>query len=137
MQTIKQIADALGISKTAIRKRMTDEFKREHTKTTPAGVILVTPAGASLLSSWFAETVKARSPKFTEDTDNNSGGSREVFPEVSTLLSVIESQKITISGLITALHDAQALHASAVKLLEAPKKHRGPFAWFRRSSTED
>lgn len=54
MQTIKELADALGVSKTAVRKYMTPEFRAEYTETRDGNIILIDDAGCKLIT----ETVK-------------------------------------------------------------------------------
>lgn len=49
--TIKQLADNLGVSKTAIRKKMTDEFREKYVRTDENGTLLVSDEGQKLLES--------------------------------------------------------------------------------------
>jgi len=56
MKTIKQVADELGTSKTAIRRRLTDDFKKKHTEIIN-GVIFIKPEGEKMI----VETVPERS----------------------------------------------------------------------------
>lgn len=49
-KTIKQLADALGVSKTAIRNYMDDDFRAKYTAKDDKGVITITPDGCKLLS---------------------------------------------------------------------------------------
>ena len=48
--TIKALADALGVSKTAIRNYMNDEFRAKHTAKDDKGVITIDPEGCKLIS---------------------------------------------------------------------------------------
>ena len=50
MKTIKQIADEIGVSKTAIRNYMDDDFRAKYTAKDDKGVITITPDGCKLLS---------------------------------------------------------------------------------------
>lgn len=52
--TIKALADTLGVSKTAIRKYMTPEFREAHTQTTTGNIIEIDEDGCKLI----AETIK-------------------------------------------------------------------------------
>ena len=54
MKTIKELADELGVSKTAIRKYMTPEFREAHTQTRDGNTIVIDDEGCKLL----AETIK-------------------------------------------------------------------------------
>lgn len=65
MNTIKELADKLGVSKTAVRKHMTPEFRCKHTETDRNGVITIDPAGCKLI----AETM-GRNEKLSESTEN-------------------------------------------------------------------
>lgn len=47
MKTIKQIADEIGVSKTAIRNYMDDDFRAKYTAKDDKGVITITPMGAN------------------------------------------------------------------------------------------
>jgi hypothetical protein len=49
-KTIKQLADALGVSKTAIRNYMDDDFRVKFTAKDDKGVITITPDGCKLIS---------------------------------------------------------------------------------------
>lgn len=53
-KTIKQLADELGVSKTAVRKYMTPEFREAHTATTDGNIIAIDEEGCKLI----AETIK-------------------------------------------------------------------------------
>ena len=68
-RTIKELADALGVSKTAVRKYMTPEFRSEHVKTTENGVITIDSDGCKLVAMHLQRT-----EKLTEITANQ-------FPE--------------------------------------------------------
>ena len=49
-KTIKQLADALGVCKTAIRNYMDDDFRVKFTAKDDKGVITITPDGCKLIS---------------------------------------------------------------------------------------
>ena len=49
-RTIKELADALGVSKTAIRNYMDADFRAKYTAKDDKGVITITPDGCKLLS---------------------------------------------------------------------------------------
>ena len=52
-KTIKQLADEFGVSKTAIRKRFTDEFKEKYVQTTSEGSLQVSDDGCKLIAESF------------------------------------------------------------------------------------
>ena len=49
-KTIKQLAEELGVSKTAIRKRFTDDFKAKYVETNHDGSLLVNDEGCKLIA---------------------------------------------------------------------------------------
>lgn len=49
-KTIKQVADEFGVSKTAIRNYMDDDFRAKYTAKDDKGVITITPDGCKVLS---------------------------------------------------------------------------------------
>lgn len=58
--TIKQIADELGVSKTAVRNYMTEEFRAKYTEKDCKGVILVSPDGCKLIAESLGKTENER-----------------------------------------------------------------------------
>lgn len=64
-KTIKELADALGVSKTAVRKYMTEEFRCEHTETNRNGVITIDSDGCKLIAMHLGRT-----EKLAESTEN-------------------------------------------------------------------
>ena len=54
-KTIKQIADELGVSKTAVRKKMTDEVKTKFAETV-SGVIYISVCGENLIKQAFSHS---------------------------------------------------------------------------------
>ena len=53
--TIKALADALGVSKTAIRNYMDEDFREKHTAKDDKGVITIDSDGCKLLSENFGK----------------------------------------------------------------------------------
>ncbi len=70
--TIKQLADALGVSKTFVRKHMDDDFRLQHTETTANGVITIDPEGCKLLSETIGNRTETTENKVAE-TPANTG----------------------------------------------------------------
>lgn len=66
MQTIKEVADALGVSKTAIRNYMDAEFRAKHTEKNDKGVITITPEGCKLLSENIGKQPENTGKQFSE-----------------------------------------------------------------------
>ena len=82
MKTIKQIADEIGVSKTAVRKHLTDEVKTKFAETI-SGTIYINDTGENLIKSAFEK--KEPQTKF-------AGVSANQFAEVSTLVSMLQGE---------------------------------------------
>lgn len=141
LKTIKQLADELHVSKTAVRKYMTEEFRENHTQTDRNGVIVITEEGCKLI----AEIIENNRKPLAETTASEASDVLTIPREVwNTLQSQIESQKQQIETLTDALRKAQQiadqsqhLQASSEKrlsALEAPK--RSLFGWLRKKDGE-
>ena len=147
MKTIKQIADEIGVSKTAVRKYLTDEVKNKFAKTV-SGTIYIDDTGENLIKSAFEQ--KVSQTKF-------AGVSANQFAEVSTLVSMlqgeleIKNEQIrelnnrlaeSNAALVAAQQTAQAaqmLHAGTIQKQltggESPdgeEKKKGFFGLFRK-----
>ena len=114
MKTIKQIAEEVGVSKTAIRKRLTDEVKTKFAETV-CGVIYISKEGESFIKQSFERT----SPQ-TEFADDSANRFAEVSDEVSTLLSILqrelEAKELEIERLHKIIDQEQQL-----RMIEAQK----------------
>lgn len=126
-KTIKEIAEELGVSKTAVRKKMTDEVKTKFAETV-SGTIYIAPEGINIIKSLFKKNESQT--KFAEVSENQF---TEVSSEVSTVIellkeelksknSLIEEQQKSIHELTMALENttsslqaAQALHAGTMQ----------------------
>jgi len=86
MKTIKQIADEIGVSKTAVRKHLTDEVKTKFAETV-SGTIYISDAGEMLIKSAFER--KLPQTKFAADSANLFA---VVSPEVSALVSMLQGE---------------------------------------------
>lgn len=64
--TIKQLADALGVSKTAIRNYMDNEFRAKYTAKDDKGVITITPDGCKVLSENIGKQTENTAKQFSE-----------------------------------------------------------------------
>ena len=83
MKTIKQIADELGVSKTAVRNYMDDDFREKYTTKDDKGVIAITPDGCKVLSENIG--------KQPENTANNNPESQFVTIPLS-VWELLEAQ---------------------------------------------
>jgi len=141
-KTIKQLADELGVSKTAIRKYMSEEFRQEHTETDRNGVITIMQSGCKLI----AEIIGNNRKPIAEANENTVSDVLTIPREVwEALQGQLESQKTQIENLTEALNKAhqiadqsQHLQASSenrLLALEAPKKSR--FGWFGKARSKN
>lgn len=75
-QTIKQLADRLGVSKTAIRRYMDEDFRCKHTETNRNGVITIDADGCNLIAESLGkvpeqpETADNKMPETAENGEN-------------------------------------------------------------------
>lgn len=119
MKTIKQLADSLGVSKTAVRNYMDDDFRAKHTAKDGKGVITITPEGCKLLSEIIG--------KQTENTATTSPETEMCTIPVSvlkTLQDQLDAKDAQIAELTRLLDQEQQLHAGTIKqsLPEGKKK---------------
>jgi len=140
MMTIKELADSLKISKTAVRKIMTATFRAAYTSVDAAGVILISDEGC--------EQVRTRYHKHVETHQKLGENNNKLIPETPETVSAelvkmlraqldmkdkqIEDLSARLSETTAALTEttrslqaAQALHAGTMKQL--PDKKPGFF----------
>lgn len=132
-KTIKQIADELGVSKTAVRNKMTDEVKTKFAETV-SGVIYISVSGENLIKQAFSrdepqtEVSGVCGNQFPPVSGQVSGEFAVVIEVLKQQLEVkdrqIEQQQQNIKELTAALENttssllaAQALHAGTMKSL--------------------
>ena len=106
MKTIKQIADEIGVSKTAVRKRLTPDIQSRFTETI-SGTIHISPDGERLIKQAFKNTPQnipqTTHPEFTVE-------------HVPALISLLQAQQQTITSLTTTNRElAAALHAETMR----------------------
>lgn len=132
--TVKQLADSLGVTKTAIRKRFTEDFRANHVQTTANGVIIISDEGCKLIAETL-QTTANQIPQTAETVTANPENSllettiavlREQLSEkdkqITALTSALTTSQDQIKQLTESLHDttaaltaAQALHAGTIK----------------------
>lgn len=153
MKTIKQLADELEVSKTAVRKYMTDEFRAAHTAITAGGIITIDDAGCK----WIAERLQKPS-KSTANHEPETTENQVSVDMVKLLQSTIEAlqQQLevkdrqiaelteTVKAQAQSISSAQALHAGTMQQVlsepyaEAPSaddqepKRAGLLGWLKR-----
>ena len=69
-KTIKQIADELGVSKTAIRNYMTADFRSKYVEISANGLLLISDEGAIQLQTKCKPTANQPQTKFAQTTAN-------------------------------------------------------------------
>lgn len=120
--TIKQLANSLGVSKTAIRKRFTAEFRNNYLKTTENGVIIISENGCKLIAETI-QTTTNQLPQTEETTiDVLIKQISEKDKQIEALTSALTTSQEQIKQLTESLHDtttalaaAQSLHAGTIK----------------------
>lgn len=130
-KTIKQIADELGISKTALRKYMTPAFRNDYV-TERNGVLYISENGENKLKS-YRKPLQTATNQFAEITANQA----ETFckppqtaanlieqltvkdKQIEQLMQQIESQQKTIDSLTNALASAQEAQTRLTESLAA------------------
>lgn len=86
-KTIKELADELGVSKTAIRKYMTPEFREVYVQTVAGNHLLINEEGCKLLVESFRKPPQTAANQLPETTENP--GLRE---EVAFLRAQLEAK---------------------------------------------
>ena len=71
-KSIKQIADELGVSKTAIRKRFSDDFKSRYVETSAGGSLQVSDEGCKLIAESLRKPPQTVQTPRAETTANQS-----------------------------------------------------------------
>ena len=96
MKTIKELADELGVSKTAIFKKLTPELRAEYTETV-SGVIQVSPEGEALIRQGFKRKNAPQSKQdlLTEGDEDPFGRhtcSKETYDIFNSVLETLKKQ---------------------------------------------
>lgn len=128
MKTIKQIADEIGVSKTAVRKHMDDDFRLQHTETTENGVITIDPEGCKLLSETIGnrtETTKNQIAETPANTENHrlyemlqgelDAKNRQIEQLQAELAKEREHSREQADKLAQLADQAQQLHAGDIR----------------------
>lgn len=124
MRTIKELADELGVSKTAVRKYMDSEFRAAHTENLPGNVIGIDDEGCKLIAERLRKPQETTENQFAETTGNQGLQEEVAFlrEQLKAKDRQIEAQQTQISQLTSALESvtsslqaAQALHAGTMK----------------------
>lgn len=123
-KTIKALADELGVSKTAVRKHMTEEFRAKYTAIRTGNLIEINDEGCKLIAETLRKPPETTANKFAETTGNQGLQSEVEFLREQIRLKdeQIKQQAQSIADLTAALtkttdslQAAQALHAGTIK----------------------
>ena len=127
LKTIKELADEFNVSKQAVRKRLTEEFRANHVETvTSNGVktLVVTYTGYMLLKQHFTTSNTTGNDKVT-DTSNPTNADLSVVKILEQQLFVkdkqLENKDSQISQMQNLLDQQQRLALQDKKLLEEYK----------------
>lgn len=147
-KTIREIADEFGVSKTAIRNHMNEEFRAKYTEKDCKGVLLVSEEGCKLLANLCGKTAN-----YCKDSANQFAQTpqTEVCTIPRSVLTMLEgqlaekdrqiaAQQEQIAQLTSALENttaslqaAQALHAGTMqKQLSDGSEKKTFFSLFRK-----
>ncbi|MBQ2106835.1 MAG: hypothetical protein II253_07965 [Lachnospiraceae bacterium] len=116
-RTIKELADALGVSKTAVRKYMTPEFRCEHVETTENGVITIDSDGCKLIAMHLQRTEKLSETSENQIPETAKTTENMVIPRVvwESLQEQLKSKDQQIDNLTRLLDQEQHLHAGSLQ----------------------
>lgn len=131
MKTIKQLADELGVSKTAVRNYMSDEFRKKYTAKDSKGVITIDAEGCKLVAAFLERMDKlsqSTEKKFAETSENT-----ENITIPRSVLTMLEEQLKAKDEQIAALTEtvrtqAQSINADRHKELAGTMKQMLPEA---------
>ena len=142
LKTIKELADEFNVSKQAVRKRLTEEFRANHVETvTSNGVktLVVTYTGYMLLKQHFTTSNASRNDKVT-DTSNPTTGDLSVVKILEQQLFVkdkqLENKDSQISQMQNLLDQQQRLALQDKKLLEEYKSENDRLKVLKMPSQE-
>lgn len=133
METLKEIADRVGVSKTAIRRKIATLDLTSQTIKNEKGVVLVPESVAEIIVSAFGEfqkrpEVDKEPPKAPEQTETQHQNT-DLERLIDSLYQRIEAQERIISGLtanVTALTDTVSQLSGALE--RAQQLHAGTIA---------
>ena len=122
-KTIKELADSLGVSKTAIRKYLTPEFRAAHTANQTGNSIVIDDEGCKLIAESFRKPPQTTANLEPETTGNQVSG--DVVALLQSTIAALQQQlevkdrqiadlTETVKTQAASLQAAQALHAGTM-----------------------
>lgn len=117
MKTIRQLADELGVSKTAIRNCMDDEFRAKYTAKNSKEAITISAEGCKLISEKYRKQTENTANQVAETAENQV--SSDMVALLQTTIEALREQLAVkdrqIEHLTRLADQAQALHAGTIK----------------------
>lgn len=102
--TVKQLANSLGVSKTAIRKRFNDEFRANHLQINESGILIIDDNGCKLIAetlqttaNQIPEMAQTNPERFAETPQTTANQIPETVETTENML--LETLKTTITTL--------------------------------------
>lgn len=129
-KTIKELADSLGVSKTAIRKYMDEDFRAAHTVTNRNGVITIDSAGCLLIAETMGKqweesaSTENKIPETPESTENPlyailrdelAAKNQQIQQLQDELAKEREHSRTQADEIARLANRAQQLHAGSIK----------------------
>lgn len=90
MKTIRQLADELGVSKTAIRNCMDDAFRAKYTGKNSKGSITISADGCKLISEKYRKSTENTGNPVAETTEKPVSG--DVVELLQTTIEALREQ---------------------------------------------
>ena len=103
---VKQLADEFGVSKTAIRKRFTAEFKAQYVETNPDGSLQVNDEGCKLIEESLQKPLQTAQTKVSETSENQ--GLQETVAAQKETVAILKGQLDIKDEQIKAMSDQMA-----------------------------
>jgi uncharacterized Zn finger protein len=123
-KTIKQLAEEIGVSKTAIRKKMTDEVKTKFSETI-GNTVYISKEGESIIkSSFLKKKEKLVSGKDSETVTELVSILKHELASKNKQLEVKDIQIIELQNLLNQQQQLQLMEQKKINLLldEAKKE---------------
>lgn len=139
MQTLKQLADYLGTTKTTIRNKLTELDLMGETAKNDKGVIVIPDHVCSLVIDYYRKTVKQPDNEPESEPESKADNNPVILAlieqltaqlavkdaQIASMQQTIDSlsehakqQQSSIATLTTALHNAQALTAGTLQTFQ-------------------
>lgn len=131
--TIKELSEEIGVSKTAIRDKMSEEFRNQYVDKMPNGQLRISKQGCEIMRDYFRKAVEDRESKKAEPQRNEDN----TTVLIEMLRHELNEKNKQIESLQNALIQEQQLNAVSVQRLlmleeESAKKKR-KHRWKKRS----